>query len=73
MADEQGAGRDPLPNDVSAIMRAVRILDPTCSDEAIRRFWQEIAEAESALAEVELDDAVPVAAYTPAWKNESTR
>jgi hypothetical protein len=73
MVDEGSPSREPVQDEAETVVRAVRALDPSSSEESIRRFLQEIADAEAVLAGIDLDDAWPVATFSPLWNRGSTR
>ena len=56
-----------IQDEANAAVRAVRALDPSSSEESIRRFQQEIADAEAVLAGIAVDDAWPIVTFTPGW------
>jgi class 3 adenylate cyclase len=60
--------------DVDHLLRQVRRLDPNATQEAVRRFRDEIAAAAARVGEVGVDvsDPLPVA-FSPAWPEEADR
>lgn len=73
MGANRSSGGDRLLDDVADTLRRVREVDPHCDEASVRRYVLEIAEADGVLKRLELDDALPVAPFSPDWNPETRR
>ena len=64
---------DLTKEDERAVLRAVRAVDPSSSEESVRCYWREIVEAEDTLAGVDLSVDAPVASFSPFWERDSSQ
>jgi hypothetical protein len=71
--DEQLVRSKLAQENERAVLHAAAVLNPSSSEESVRRYWREIAEAELALAGVDLDDDDPVTNFSPYWERESSQ
>lgn len=58
---------DSLLDEFQHALRTARELDPECREDAVQRFVQEIADADAALREVNVDGVPLPVGYSPVW------
>ena len=59
-----------LGDEIDAVLRRTRELDPSAGEEAVRRFVREIAEMQAAFDTLDIQDAPLVTAFSPSWLPE---
>lgn len=72
MNDEHRLKSFTEPGNMVNVLHRVRVIDPTCTEDAVQRYIQEIAEAERILERVPFEGDPVINPFSAWWTVEET-